>query len=110
MGSLKIDMLGTSFSIRVDEDEEYMKKLLGYYRQITDQIAANGSLEPRQVAILAGIMICDELYKEKSKKAVEKNIEQKKQQKRAKEQEERDEKIEAMTAEMIKKLDSLLEG
>ena len=72
MTSLQINMLGTSFSIKANEDEEYLKKLLGYYTQITQLISKNGTLNNQQISILAGIMLCDELYKEKSSKAVEK--------------------------------------
>lgn len=77
MASLQINLLGTSFSIKVDEEEDYLKKLLKYYTQITEQITKNGTLNNQQVSILAGIMLCDELYKEKSKNASN-NFEQQK--------------------------------
>lgn len=77
MASLQINLLGTSFSIKVDEEEDYLKKLLKYYTQITEQITKNGTLNNQQVSILAGIMLCDELYKEKSKNASS-NFEQQK--------------------------------
>ena len=66
MGKLKIDMLGTSFTIQANEDNQYLEKLLGYYQRITDDVKRIDSIKsPLQVAILSGIMICDELYKEK---------------------------------------------
>ncbi len=38
MGTLKIELLGTSFSIKASEDDDYLKKLLGYYKNIVDEI------------------------------------------------------------------------
>ena len=70
MGTLQINMLGTSFSIKSSEDEAYLNKLLGYYKKIVDAIEENGMMHNQmQIAIMAGIMLCDELYKEKSKTA-----------------------------------------
>lgn len=68
MGILQIDILGTSFTINAKEDSAYLTKLLDYYKQIIKQI--NNTIHTKdstQTAILAGIMICDELYKEKIK-------------------------------------------
>lgn len=71
MGKLKIDMLGTSFTIQANGDDEYLEELLGYYSRITDDVLKIDSLNnPLQSAIIAGIMLCDELYKEKESKLV----------------------------------------
>lgn len=68
MGTLKIDILGTSFAISANEDDAYLKKLLSYYTRIAEEIEKSSNLkDSAQIAILSGIMICDELYKEKSK-------------------------------------------
>ncbi|MBQ9238052.1 MAG: cell division protein ZapA [Treponema sp.] len=70
MGTLTIDLLGTSFAIRANEPDDYLNKLLGYYTQIVDEVQSGGGLkEPVQVAIMSGLMLCDELYKEKIKRA-----------------------------------------
>ena len=70
MGKLHIDLLNTSFTIQANEDEEYLKKLLGYYSRIIDDVSKIPSIRtPLQTSILAGIMLCDELYKEKTKVA-----------------------------------------
>lgn len=75
MGKLKVNLLGTSFTIQAQEDDEYLEKLLGYYSKIVDSmavpfLASGDSLQyPLQVAIMSGISICDELYKEKAKTA-----------------------------------------
>lgn len=68
MGSLQIDVFDPSFVIQVNESDEYLHKLLGYYKKIIERIQNNGALKnPLQISSLAGIMLCDELYKEKSK-------------------------------------------
>ncbi len=70
MGTLQIDTLGTSFTIKAKESSAYLQSLLTYYNQIVKQLENNADTkEPLQSAILAGIMLCDELYKEKIKNA-----------------------------------------
>lgn len=70
MGKLQIDVLGSSFAIEAKEDDSYLKKLLSYYAEMTGQIEKHGNLRnPLQISILSGIMLCDELYREKSKNA-----------------------------------------
>lgn len=67
MGKLQINLLDTSFTIQANEDEEYLNKLLGYYSRIVKDVSQIESVKtPLQTSILAGIMLCDELYKEKS--------------------------------------------
>lgn len=66
MGKLQIKILGTAFSAQANEDDEYLQKLLNYYREITDTIKKSGKLsDPLKISILAGISLVDELYKEK---------------------------------------------
>lgn len=68
MGTLAINTLGTSFKIQAGEDTEYLNKLMGYYNRIAEQIKNSGILQDNtQIAIMTGIMLCDELYKEKSR-------------------------------------------
>ena len=68
MGTLQIDILGTSFAIQAKEDSAYLENLLAYYKQVSEQIEKNtGLTDPIKKAILSGIMLCDELYKEKKK-------------------------------------------
>jgi cell division protein ZapA len=74
MGTLRIDTLGTVFSINAKEDDRYLATLLENYKKMVyiveqtnkESRAASDSLK---TAILAGIMLCDELYKEKQKSA-----------------------------------------
>lgn len=104
MGQLKIEMLGTSFTIQANEDKEYLEKLLNYYKRITDDVNKIDSIKnPLQVAILSGIMICDELYKEKQKKIALENGEYV-----PMENDLDDVEIEKRTLDMISKIDKVL--
>ena len=66
MGSLTISLLGTSFKINAKEEEQYLQQLLNYYTGVIEKLQSRlpdqGSL---QTAILAGIMISDELFTQK---------------------------------------------
>ncbi len=108
MGSLQIDMLGTSFAIKASADDAYLKKLLNYYKEITEQIQRSDSLNSElQVAILAGIMICDELYKEESKTSqIEKLLSDK--DSKLLDNFEYTKQVEKLTSDMIKKIDKVL--
>ena len=106
MGRLKIEMLGTSFTIQANEDNQYLEKLLGYYQRITDDVKRIDSIKsPLQVAILSGIMICDELYKEKQNKIALENGESVTQ---ISENSIDSDEIQRITLEMIKKIDKVL--
>ena len=79
MGTLHIDVLGTDFSIASKEDEHYLVTLLENYKAMVRIIEKNSMdsgagrharytpSDSLKTAILAGIMLCDELYKEKQK-------------------------------------------
>ncbi len=100
MGKLQIDILGTSFAIQADEDNAYLKKLLKYYSQMTDEIEKGCSLKDSlQISILAGIFVCDELYKEKLISAKNKGWETPGE----------EFECEQLTLKMIKQLDKALE-
>lgn len=104
MGKLHINILDTSFTIQADEEEEYLKKLLTYYEKITEDIKKIPSVKsPIQNSILAGIMLCDELYKEKSKLlAITKGKTLPSQ------NSENDKEINSRTLDMINKIDKVL--
>jgi cell division protein ZapA (FtsZ GTPase activity inhibitor) len=66
-GGLRIDLLGASFSISADEEPSYLQALLARYRKVVeDARAKTGLSDPLKLAILAGILLCDEA--EKSRK------------------------------------------
>ena len=96
MGSLQIDVLGASFAIKANEESAYLEKLLGYYKRITEEIKKTGGLsKPVEIAIMSGITLVDELYKEKSKNAKLLNGTQSAD----------DEKAERLTLSMIDRID-----
>jgi len=104
MGKLRIDVLGTAFTIQANEDSEYLEKLLGYYQRITKDVQSIDSVKsPLQIAILSGIMICDELYKEKQNKIAMENGEYV-----PLEISPDEEEIERRTQEMLDKLNQVL--
>lgn len=67
MSTIKIELFGTSFTIQASEDKAYLEKLVAYYSKIAEDVSHVASVKTSlQASILAGIMLCDELHKEKS--------------------------------------------
>ncbi len=65
--SLRVDLLGTSFTIKADEDPAYLRNLLNKYARIVDETRSNtGLVDPLKISIVAGIVLCDELDKARS--------------------------------------------
>jgi len=61
---LCLDILGTSFTIAADEDEEYLRKVLAQYRAAVENTQSiSGINEPLNVAVLTGFLLCDEINK-----------------------------------------------
>lgn len=61
---LRIDMLGTSFSIAADEDPAYLESLLKRYQIVVENTKrVTGLHDPLKVAILTGFLLCDEIEK-----------------------------------------------
>jgi hypothetical protein len=61
---LRVDLLGTSFSITVDEDAFYVKMLLDRYRRVIENTRKTTGIEdPLKTAIIAGFLLCDEVEK-----------------------------------------------
>ena len=61
---LRIDVLGTSFSITTDEEPEYLKKLLDKYRRTIENVQRiSGLKDPLKTAVLTGFLLCDDLEK-----------------------------------------------
>jgi cell division protein ZapA (FtsZ GTPase activity inhibitor) len=59
-----LDILGTSFTIAADEDEEYLRKVLTQYRAAVENTKnISGINEPLNVAVLTGFLLCDEINK-----------------------------------------------
>ncbi|MCQ2611061.1 MAG: cell division protein ZapA [Treponema sp.] len=99
MAKLEINVLGTSFAIQADENPDYLNSLLQYYKGICETIRKQDGLkDPTQIAVLAGILICDELYKEKERNI---RLEQKTDTKS-------DEITDRITKELISKIEKVL--
>jgi cell division protein ZapA (FtsZ GTPase activity inhibitor) len=63
----RIEMLGTAFTIQVDEDETYLRRVVEYLREKTTQVERSVSVsDPLKIAILAGVLVADELLKTRS--------------------------------------------
>ncbi|MDR0464625.1 MAG: cell division protein ZapA [Treponema sp.] len=61
---LKLDVLGTSFTITVEEDETYLNKVLSqYYAAVKNTRNISGISDPLNVAVLTGFLLCDEINK-----------------------------------------------
>ncbi len=66
--TFRIDILGTSFTISADEDPLYVSVLLSRYHTMIDTVErTTGVKDPLKIAIIAGIMLCDEIEKSHKK-------------------------------------------
>jgi len=61
-GGLRIDILGTSFTIAADEPAVYLESLLAKYASAVESAQrATGLTDPLKLSIVAGILLSDEL-------------------------------------------------
>ena len=69
MSSLqKINLLGSSCSLKVDEDPEYFKKVINHIEKLFSDIEIDMNIkDPLRIAILSCILLTDDLLKEKVK-------------------------------------------
>jgi mannose-6-phosphate isomerase len=71
---LHLEVLGTSIGITVDEEPEYLRKLLAdYSAQIEAIKQSTGLTDPLKIAILTGYSLCDELHKAREESVPEKD-------------------------------------
>jgi len=67
-GIVHIDLLGTSFTIKTDEDGRYIDQLLSFIKErIASVQDTMGIRDPVKVSILTSLLLADELFKEKQK-------------------------------------------
>jgi cell division protein ZapA (FtsZ GTPase activity inhibitor) len=67
---LRIDILGTSFSISADEESAYLDNLLNQYRLVIENTQkTTGLKDPLKVAIVTGFLLCDEIQKSHNQKS-----------------------------------------
>jgi cell division protein ZapA (FtsZ GTPase activity inhibitor) len=61
-----IQVLGTSFKIQVNEDPEYIERILKHLKTVINKVELTTSIkDPLKTAILLSVFVIDELYKEK---------------------------------------------
>ncbi len=64
----KIRLLGSSFSLKIDEDPAYFDKIIHYIEEKFSKIETGMAVrDPLRIAILSCILISDELFKERIK-------------------------------------------
>jgi len=67
ISQLNIDVLGTSFTVRADEDEAYLKRILWYFKHKVEETKRRIRIaDPMKICILTSFHIIDELLREKS--------------------------------------------
>ena len=65
-GRLQIDLLGTSFALEADQPAEYLKSIYHHYKKVVSEVQqTSGVSDPLRVAIIAGVLLSDELSKER---------------------------------------------
>ena len=58
MAVIQINVLGTSFALKAQEELPYLEKIRDYYKNVCDEIQKNdGIQDQKQTAVLAGILI-----------------------------------------------------
>lgn len=63
---IEINLLGTSFTIQVDEDPEYIDRIIKYLENKINKIQSTLPVKnPLKISLLACIFIIDELFKER---------------------------------------------
>lgn len=61
---MRIELLGTSFTIHTDEDPRRLRDIVDYYRTKVQEIQGSVSTgDPLKIAILAGLLSVDEVFK-----------------------------------------------
>ena len=65
-GRLQIDLLGTSFALAADQPAEYLQSIYNHYKKVVSEVQqTSGVNDSLRVAIIAGILLADELSKER---------------------------------------------
>lgn len=61
---MKVEMLGTSFTLQSDEDPVYLEQVTRFYESKIEEIRDSvETRDPVKLAILAGILVVDDLFK-----------------------------------------------
>ena len=64
MADLCLDILGTSFTISTDEEEDHLHRVMEKYLAAVETTKnISGITDPLNIAVLTGFILCDELNK-----------------------------------------------
>ncbi|MBU0928675.1 MAG: cell division protein ZapA [Spirochaetes bacterium] len=64
--TVRVELLGASFTIQTDESREYVESLLAYLGSKIETVKSASKVDdPLKASILAGIFLVDELYRER---------------------------------------------
>jgi cell division protein ZapA len=62
--AVQIDLLGTTFTVKTDEDEAYLREVVALFtRKVSEVQKTVATADPLKTAILAGVLVTDELLK-----------------------------------------------
>jgi cell division protein ZapA (FtsZ GTPase activity inhibitor) len=101
---LRLDILGTSFSITVDEDAAYLEEILSQYRTaIENTQKISGLKDPLKIAVLTGFILSDDIQKLKTTAKTEREQAETARDDEAREAEQR-------TVNLISRINRFLEG
>ena len=65
-GRLQIDLLGTSFALEADQPAEYLQSIYKHYKKVVSEVQqTSGVNDSLRIAIIAGILLSDEVSKER---------------------------------------------
>lgn len=65
---VRIQILGSSFTIQTDESPEYLSRVVQYLSEKVGSVErSTGTSDPLKAAILAGVIVVDELFRLREK-------------------------------------------
>jgi cell division protein ZapA (FtsZ GTPase activity inhibitor) len=66
---IKVDLLGTSFHVHAEEESDYLATVVSYLREKVEEVRREATMaDPVKIALLAGLNLVDELFKERSRR------------------------------------------
>lgn len=69
--TIRVELLGASFAIQTDESREYVESILAYLGTKFDKVGSSSRIDdPLKTAILAGVYLVDELFRERIENSV----------------------------------------
>lgn len=67
---LSVQLLGTTFSLKSTENLDYLKEVVAYYEEKVEETRKGVALhDPLKIALLTGIVLADELLKERGRRS-----------------------------------------